>query len=75
MTYQPAGLNRCLIACYKHFVKLAFCAGFVGNAGQEGYGLAQVAHAGSWPGIYGQVLPQFGSFCILLLSPVFHRSF
>lgn len=44
MTYQPAGLNRCLIACYKHFVKLAFCDGCGGNAGQERYQLAQEAH-------------------------------
>lgn len=41
MTYQPAGLNRCLIACYEHFVKLAFCAGFAGSAGQEGYQVLQ----------------------------------
>ena len=44
MTYQPAGLNRCLIACYEHFVKLVFCAGFAGDAGQEGYQLVQEAH-------------------------------
>lgn len=43
MTYQPAGLNRCLIASYEHFVKLAIWAGIAGNTVQEGYQLVQEA--------------------------------
>lgn len=77
MTYQPAGLNRCLIACYKHFVKLAFCAGCGGNAGQEGYQLAQEAHTSPFLaglGFLDRLCRSLDLSIFLLLNFIFHRS-
>lgn len=78
MTYQPAGLNRCLIACYEHFVKLAFCAGFAGSAGQEGYQVLQEGHTSRFPtglGFIDTGSAKFGSFWFLYLNLVLHGSF